>query len=82
MTADPRQAEVQALSEPMIEETVARLRNAGIEPHEIAQALVLTGVGLLVGSLGPKQAGHTLREVSTSVGQWVAQLADHVERGG
>lgn len=79
MTEQTSQTEAQALAEPMIEETIARLSNAGLASHEIAQTLILTGAGLLSGSLGPKQAGHDLRAVSAAMAQWIDQIAEKIE---
>ena len=63
----------------MLEETIARLRNAGIDGHEIAQALILTGAGLLAGSIIPKGAGHDLRHISAMFSQWIEAIADQTE---
>jgi hypothetical protein len=82
MNDHTRQNEVQALSGPVIEEAIARLSNAGIAPHEIAQALVLTGAGLLAGSLGPNGAGHNLRCVADTTSAWIRKIADSLEKFG
>lgn len=74
-----RQTEVQALAEPTIEEAIARMANAGLAPHEIAQALILTGAGLLAGTLGPKGAGHDLHNIADATAKWIRQIADHIE---
>jgi hypothetical protein len=75
-----RQSEVQAITEPMMEEMIARMANAGIDKHEIGQALVLTGAGLLTAALGPRGAGHTLRAVSEHTAAWLERIAAAVER--
>lgn len=79
MTDPTRQTEVQALSGPMLEEAIGRMANAGIRSHEIAQALILTGAGLLAGSLGPKGAGHDLRTVAAQLETWLQEVADKIE---
>lgn len=79
MTDTTRQAEVQALAEPTIEEAIARMANAGLSAPEIAQALILTGAGLLAGSLGPKGAGHDLRAIADKTGRWIHEIAEQVE---
>jgi hypothetical protein len=79
MTDQNRQREAQAIAEPMLEETIARMSNAGLQGHEIAQALVLTGAGLLAGSVGPKGAGHDLRAVAKSTAAWMTHMADQIE---
>lgn len=80
MTDTTRQREVQAIAEPIIEETIARLANAGIASHETAQAMILTGAGLLAGSLGPKNAGHDLRNVADSTARWIRQIAEEIDK--
>jgi len=79
MTDHNRQTEAQAIAEPIIEESIARLANAGLAPHEIAQALILTGTGLLAGSLGPQGAGHDLRAVAEKTSEWLDELARATE---
>ena len=79
MTDQTKQTEAQAIAEPVIEESIARLSNAGLTGPEIAQALVLTGAGLLAGSLGPKGAGHDLREVAAKLTSWIEEIAGQVE---
>lgn len=74
------QTEVQAVSEPVLEEAIARLVNAGLAPHRIAQAMILTGAGLLAGSLGPKGAGHDLRNVAEKTSSWIWHIADEIEK--
>lgn len=74
-----RQTEVQALSGPMLDEAIGRMANAGLKSHEIAQALILTGAGLLAGSLGPHGAGHDLRAVATQVSEWITEVAKGIE---
>lgn len=74
-----RQTEVQALSGPMLEEAIGRMANAGLQSHEIAQSLILTGAGLLAGSLGPQGAGHDLRAVAAQVSDWIAEVAKGIE---
>lgn len=79
MTEQTSQTEAQAIAEPVIEETIARLSNAGLVPHQIAQSLILTGAGLLAGSLGPKGAGHDLDKVAEATALWIRQIAEKVE---
>jgi hypothetical protein len=80
---DPdRAAEVRAIADPMIEEVIARMRNAGIPPHELAQILILNGAGLLAACLGPRHAGHSLRDVAEAVPAWIHQLADAHDKLG
>lgn len=74
-----RQAEVQALAGPIIEETLARLVRCGIAPHEAAQCLIMTGAGLLAGALGPRHAGYEMREVAEAVGGWIGTIAEKLE---
>jgi len=74
-----RQAEVQAIAEPIVEESIARLINAGLAGPEIAQALILTGAGLLAGTLGPEGAGHDLRHVAEATSRWMRQIADRID---
>ena len=59
-----RQNEVQALFGPVLDEAIARMADAGIARHETAQAMSLTGAGLLAASLGAKGAGANLRTVA------------------
>jgi len=73
------QKEAQAIVEPVIEETIARLSNAGLAPHEIAQSLILTGAGLLAGSLGPKGAGHDLRAIAVKTAEWIEEISSRTE---
>lgn len=80
MISQERQNEVRALVEPIVDEMLARLVRSGIRPHEAAQLLVLTGAGLLAGSLGPKHAGFELREVAGAVSGWMQGLASTVEK--
>ena len=75
-----RQQEVQALSEPMMEEAISRMANAGMTAPEIAQAFILMGSGILARSLGPKGAGHSMREVADKAGAWMNDIADQIER--
>lgn len=70
-----RQNEVRALAEPIVEETLSRLVRCGIAPHEIAQIMIMTGAGLLAGSLGPKHAGYTLAEVADAMAGWIHGIA-------
>jgi hypothetical protein len=80
MTIEPNRAdEVRALVDPMIEECIARARNAGVQPHEIAQIMILNGAGLLSATLGPKHAGYDLRTVAESTAAWIGQIAAHYE---
>jgi hypothetical protein len=77
MSIDPdRGNDCRALADPVIEEAIARLRNAGIQPHEIAQLMILNGAGLLSASLGPKHAGYAVAEVADSVAGWLHGIAD------
>lgn len=80
MTDQTRQTEAQAIAEPIIEETIARLTNAGLAPHQTAQALILTGAGLLAGSLGPNGAGHDLHAVAHTTAAWICQIAERLEK--
>ena len=73
------QTETQALAEPIIEESIARMANAGLTGPQIAQSLILTGAGLLAGALGPKQAGHDLHNVADQTAAWIRQIADGIE---
>jgi len=75
-----RQKETQAISEPMIEEAISRMANAGLTAPEIAQALILMGSGMLARSLGPKGAGHAMRNVADKAGAWMHSIADQIER--
>jgi hypothetical protein len=75
-----RQNDIQALTGPTIEEAIARMSNAGIAPHEIGQALILTGAGLLTAALGPKGAGYEIRHVSAATTEWLARIAAHLDR--
>lgn len=75
-----RQSEVQALSGPSIEEAISQMANMGIERQEIAQALILTGAGLLAGALGPKGAGHELRTVAELIPAWINRISDTIEQ--
>lgn len=79
MTEQTSQTETQAIAEPVIEETIARLSNAGLAPHEIAQSLILTGAGLLAGSLGPRGAGHDLNTVAEATAAWIHRIAEKIE---
>ena len=81
---DPqRQTEVQDLAGPVVDEFLARMVRCGIAPHEAAQILILTGAGLLAGSLGPRHAGYAVDEVAEAVGGWIRQIAGTYEaRGG
>lgn len=73
------QNDAQATAEPIIEEAIARMSNAGLAPHAIAQSLILTGAGLLAGSLGPKGAGHDLNAVADATAAWIRQIAKATE---
>lgn len=75
-----RQAEVQALAEPTIEQAIGQLANMGLDSAEIAQALILTGAGLLAGAMGPKGAGHDLRTVAEMIPAWINRIGDTIER--
>lgn len=74
-----RQNQVRALAEPMIEEAISRMVNAGIAPHEIAQIMILQGAGLLTAALGPKHAGYDLRTVAQHTSAWIEGIADHCD---
>lgn len=74
-----RQDEVQALSEPVMEEAIARMANAGMTASEIAQALILVGSGMLARSLGPQGAGHSMRRVAEMAGAWMHGIANEIE---
>lgn len=74
-----RQAEVQALAGPIIEETLGRLVRCGIAPHEAAQCLIMTGAGLLAGALGPKHAGYEMHQVAEAVGSWINTIAERLD---
>jgi len=56
------------------------MRNAGIQPHEIAQILVLNGAGLLSAALGPKHAGYEMKEVADAVGTWIHGIGVNLHR--
>lgn len=79
MTDQTKQTEAQAIAEPVIEETIARLHNAGLTGPEIAQSLILTGAGLLAGTLGPKRAGFAMRSVADKAHAWMLEIAGQVE---
>lgn len=79
MTDQTKQTEAQAIAEPIIEETIARLSNAGLTGPEIAQAMILTGAGLLAGSLGPKHAGFAMRDVADKAHAWMLEIAEQIE---
>jgi len=76
---DETQRDIQATAEPIVEEAIGRLANAGLAPHEIAQSLILTGTGLLAGSLGPQGAGHDLRAVAAKTSEWIEEIARATE---
>ena len=81
--SNERADEVRAIFDPMVDELIARARNAGIAPHEIAQILLMNGAGLLSATLGPKHAGFELRMVAEVTSTWIGQIADYYEaRGG
>jgi hypothetical protein len=75
-----RQDDVQALTGPTLDEAISRMANAGISAHEIGQALILTGAGLLTAALGPKGAGYEIRHVSAVTTEWLARIAAHCDR--
>lgn len=64
MINSEHQSEVQAITGPVLEEAISQLANAGISAPEIAQAMILTGSGLLARSSGPKRAGYAVRNVA------------------
>ena len=76
---DQTQRDIQATAEPIVEEAIARLANAGLTGPEIAQSLILTGAGLLAGSLGPQGAGHDLRAVAAKTSRWIEEIARATE---
>lgn len=80
MIPHERQEEVRALAGPIIEEMLGRLVRCGIAPHEAAQLLIMSGAGLLAGSLGPKHAGYAMGEVAEAVGTWIHQIANAYEK--
>lgn len=80
MAKAQHQAEVQAIAGLILEEAISRLSNAGVSGPDIAQAMILTGSGLLAGSLGPKGAGLALREVADTSHAWMQQLAEALEQ--
>lgn len=77
-----RQSEVQALSEPAIEQAVSQLVNMGLTSKEIAQALILMGAGLLVAAMGPKGAGHDLQTVAEMIPAWINNVGSTIKRKG